>query len=535
MATRLRSITRCPAVKSAGRRPPDGPGGGTSASADRGRRARELVGELGPRPHAELAVDVAEVELDRLRREEQRRGRLAVRRAARDEHGDLQLARRQLAGLRAARAAALAGGRQLEPRRARPTAAAPSRSKVSSAGAAARAPRRHASRGAGARRSTARSARARSAARRRSWSRERALERTPRSRRRRRAGRGTAPRRPRARRAPRRALGEAVERAPRRPRRRPRTCASTRSGSAGHDAGIRHAHAAQRRCRAAEHLDGSRGPAEPELEQAERRHARRRSRSRRPAACPIASPSSACARHSASSPRPASTRASSTRLRWSIWPEASRASDTASAPATNAASQSPVRNSSSVRLNSAGTSMLGELRSRPIAIMRSQQRPHPFVLLDPGQRRDDLHERRRRPGSVRGISSEAGSSGRASSTCPRQQQAVGEHGRDRRRDRAVGVPGERVRAAGESDAGRDVARRAARRTRPRSSPSPRGRGRCDASVSPRASSRRCARGGLAAPHLDPAVELLDRAAQGRVDGRLAPRRRAAAVPGRSRR
>ena len=51
--------------------------------------------ELGPGADAELAVDVPEVELDRLHAEEQRGGGLPVRRAAGDERGDLQLLRRE--------------------------------------------------------------------------------------------------------------------------------------------------------------------------------------------------------------------------------------------------------------------------------------------------------------------------------------------------------------------------------------------------------------------------------------------------------
>ena len=51
--------------------------------------------ELGPRADAELAVDVPEVELDRLHAEEQSGSGLPVRRAACDERGDLQLLRRE--------------------------------------------------------------------------------------------------------------------------------------------------------------------------------------------------------------------------------------------------------------------------------------------------------------------------------------------------------------------------------------------------------------------------------------------------------
>src|SRR3990170_729463 len=58
--------------------------------------AREPRSELRTRADAELAVDAAEVRLDRLRAEEERCPRLAVRRAACDDECDLELLRRQL-------------------------------------------------------------------------------------------------------------------------------------------------------------------------------------------------------------------------------------------------------------------------------------------------------------------------------------------------------------------------------------------------------------------------------------------------------
>src|SRR3990170_18645 len=58
--------------------------------------AREARSELCARADAELAVDATEVRLDRLRAEEERCARLAVRRPARDDEGDLELLRGQL-------------------------------------------------------------------------------------------------------------------------------------------------------------------------------------------------------------------------------------------------------------------------------------------------------------------------------------------------------------------------------------------------------------------------------------------------------
>src|SRR5690349_20804213 len=53
-------------------------------------------GELGARAQSKLSVDVREVKLDRLRREEQGGGRLAVARTTGDDDGDLQLVRCQV-------------------------------------------------------------------------------------------------------------------------------------------------------------------------------------------------------------------------------------------------------------------------------------------------------------------------------------------------------------------------------------------------------------------------------------------------------
>src|SRR3954454_25396647 len=57
---------------------------------------KERVGQLGAVAHVELAVDVAEVELDRLRAQEQRVGDALIRPALGDQHRDLQLLRGQL-------------------------------------------------------------------------------------------------------------------------------------------------------------------------------------------------------------------------------------------------------------------------------------------------------------------------------------------------------------------------------------------------------------------------------------------------------
>src|SRR5262245_25752720 len=91
----LRRIRACPPFEGAA---------GTATA----RRLQRLVGdrafahqttdELGPRAHVQLSVDAAQVALDRLRAEEERRARLFVRRAVRDDQGDLELLRSQLFG-----------------------------------------------------------------------------------------------------------------------------------------------------------------------------------------------------------------------------------------------------------------------------------------------------------------------------------------------------------------------------------------------------------------------------------------------------
>lgn len=65
-----------------------------------GLLAAEAVGELRAGADAELPVDVPEVEVDRLRAQEELGGGLLVRRAAGDDERDLELLRRQPLGAR---------------------------------------------------------------------------------------------------------------------------------------------------------------------------------------------------------------------------------------------------------------------------------------------------------------------------------------------------------------------------------------------------------------------------------------------------
>src|SRR5438046_3168737 len=72
------------------------------------------MGELRPGAHAQLPVDAAEVRLDRLRAQEERRARLLVCRAARDDESDLKLLGGQLLGrVRVAPPRRLAAGCEL--------------------------------------------------------------------------------------------------------------------------------------------------------------------------------------------------------------------------------------------------------------------------------------------------------------------------------------------------------------------------------------------------------------------------------------
>jgi hypothetical protein len=80
-----------------------------------------VVGQLGSRADAELAVDLGEVELDRLRRQEERGAGLAVRGPLGDEERDLELLRGQLVRSRRPPGAdGDAGGGEFGPRAAHP-------------------------------------------------------------------------------------------------------------------------------------------------------------------------------------------------------------------------------------------------------------------------------------------------------------------------------------------------------------------------------------------------------------------------------
>src|SRR3954467_8512561 len=82
---------------------------------------RDRRGELLPGGDAELAVHVAQVVLDRLRAEKQRRRSLACGAPFGEEDGDLELLRREVVeGARIAATGGLAGGCQLGARKLGP-------------------------------------------------------------------------------------------------------------------------------------------------------------------------------------------------------------------------------------------------------------------------------------------------------------------------------------------------------------------------------------------------------------------------------
>src|SRR4051794_9750436 len=83
-----------------------------------GRATRDGAGQLGAGAQTELAIDAAEMRLDRLRTHG---SRLVVRGAIRNDEGDLQLLGCELVSRRRlARAGALAAGSELRPSPLRP-------------------------------------------------------------------------------------------------------------------------------------------------------------------------------------------------------------------------------------------------------------------------------------------------------------------------------------------------------------------------------------------------------------------------------
>src|SRR5882724_996638 len=87
------------------------------ASSRSARRLRQAAGELGARPHAELAERLAQVVLDRARADEELRGDLPVGASLRCKTRDLRLLRGQLVErLDGSPAGALAGRLELDPR-----------------------------------------------------------------------------------------------------------------------------------------------------------------------------------------------------------------------------------------------------------------------------------------------------------------------------------------------------------------------------------------------------------------------------------